>query len=209
MNEPVRARIDGPAGSMPVWVKAKSGNMVVSARRTYSDAQQAFEASLADLLRQPGTRFEIAPTTGFRFNAAKVGGLKSAYIVAFAALGYGYVLTKQLQPIRDQIAAPDQELLSGFWANRPNADRSTRQLGLVRFGDTVSSVAVQMGRHIVFLPMPVKATSTRTSRQRSPRDSSSGSTPRCGSGLPRSCWRLTSCVDGGTVPPTTGQRLAL
>src|SRR5689334_22706625 len=106
------------------------------------------------LVREPNAQFGITARDEVRFKEVKVGWLRSAYVVAFAALGYRYVLRDQRQPIRDQIAAADQDLLRGFWTIEPAADRSKRQIGLVRFGSDVSSVTVQMRRHIVFLPRP-------------------------------------------------------
>ena len=154
MEAPIRALFDGEArqrldtGSS--WQRPRvSGYRATITLMRSGGSRRAWLTS-----RAPGARFGITLARGFRPNEAKVGWLKSAYIVAFAALGYTYVLTSQLQPIRDQIAAPNEELVSGFWANQSTADLSTRALGLIRFGDDVSSLAVQMGRQIVFLPMP-------------------------------------------------------
>jgi hypothetical protein len=125
MDKPVDAAFVGPCGRANVSVQARDGTFAVFglSRSNHPDAHQGYEASLKQIASEPGTRFNITLRHGFRHNEAKVGWLKSAYIVAFAALGYGYVLTKQLQPIREQIAAPDQDLLNGFWANQPKADR--------------------------------------------------------------------------------------
>jgi hypothetical protein len=109
MDEPMAASFEGPAGRVNVSVQAQAGKYLLfgKPRNNSRDAQEAFEASLRDLFREPGAQFGITPARGFRFKEAKIGWLKFAYIVAFAALGYEYVLSAPLQPIRDQIAAPD------------------------------------------------------------------------------------------------------
>jgi hypothetical protein len=155
MDRAIPAELRGPAGSANVAMRAHGGNIFVLGppRSNNPDAQTAFEAKLPDLFRTPGARFSVGPTSGFRFKQSKVGWLKSAYIVAFAALGYRYAASPELKPIRQQIASPQQELISGFWGNQPHADRRMKQLGLVRYEKNVASVAVQMGRHIVFRPV--------------------------------------------------------
>lgn len=119
--------------------------------------QQAFQdelARLADTGSWQGYRFGMTVYGGYRERAAQVGWLRVAYLVAFAALGYGYIFRRQLRVVRWQLAAPEAEVLTYFSTTTATAEMTTRQLLLVEGPARWRSLTVQVGRHTVFLPHP-------------------------------------------------------
>jgi hypothetical protein len=55
----------------------------------------------------------------------RVGWLRSAYLVAFAALGYRYILRSALRRVASQIASPDTDVipLPVVWKPKGNLNR--------------------------------------------------------------------------------------
>jgi hypothetical protein len=86
---------------------------------------------------------------------ALVGWLRAAYLVAFAAYGYSYALHVFLEPVRDQLAQPKTAVLPVFHLIVPDALATDRGILYVeRPGpEPWYSLAVQMGQHLVFLPL--------------------------------------------------------
>jgi hypothetical protein len=85
---------------------------------------------------------------------SSVSWLKSAYVIAFAAFGYRYILHPALDIVREQIRDPEREVITRFSTLAPEAKRDTRILALVEDPPELRSILVQMGRHVVFLPRP-------------------------------------------------------
>lgn len=111
-----------------------------------------WEANLASVGQQTGAalEFEVTARRRFQYRSARVGWLKSAYLVAFAALGYSYILLPQLETIREQIAKPAEQVIEGFTAFRSNGSIADRALLLIDQPEV--ALAVVMGYHIVLLP---------------------------------------------------------
>lgn len=93
-------------------------------------------------------RFHFA---GFNDRHAQVALLRSAYLVAFAALGCRYVLRSELGLVRRQIAHPDEEILDRFvvhrWESHPGC-----ALAWVERPRSLESVVVKIDDDLVFLP---------------------------------------------------------
>jgi hypothetical protein len=65
------------------------------------------------------------------------------------------VLQKAYKGVREQIAEPTTSIVDVFKITEPNADKAERHLVVVREPEVLRGcIAVQMGRHIVFLPGP-------------------------------------------------------
>jgi hypothetical protein len=82
----------------------------------------------------------------------RVGWLRSAYLVAFAALGYRYILRGALRRVASQIAAPDTDAIPLPVVWKPKGNPQQRAVLLVEDPQKLVSVLVQMGRNTVLLP---------------------------------------------------------
>ena len=97
-----------------------------------------------------GLRFE----EGFRHRESLIAWLRAAYLVAFTALGYYYILDRALNCVREQIRTPAVPLIKTFSATVPGASPQERLLGFLEEPAEIQSVIVTMGDQIVFLPEP-------------------------------------------------------
>lgn len=102
--------------------------------------------------RWEGSTLTIGLDRGFRHRPALVGWLRAAYLVAFAAEGYRYVLHPHLASVRRQLAEPDVGHLGIFSGITLEMPPSERRLLLADEPAPFRSLLVQMGRHLVFLP---------------------------------------------------------
>jgi hypothetical protein len=85
------------------------------------------------------------------FQLAAVGWLRAAYLLAFAALGYGYILRPQLDIVRRQIQEPKIKHLDRF-AVMGTLDKPEAMILLVTRPQSLESVIVFARDTIVFLP---------------------------------------------------------
>lgn len=100
--------------------------------------------------REPDLGFTI--TEKFLPERAKASWIRTAYLAAFAALGWLYVLQRELQPIRDQLKHPDEKILPALTSYDVKAPSSRRQIHLIHEPTDIRCVLVSMGQHGVFLP---------------------------------------------------------
>ena len=83
---------------------------------------------------------------------AAVARLKAAYLGAFAAFGYRYILGDGLQIVRKQIAEPDEKLFPAFEGTLPLPHPSG--LHLYAVAPPSAALIVQLDDIAVFLPLP-------------------------------------------------------
>ena len=102
--------------------------------------------------RKPDDTFNLELRKGFRPRPAYYALLRDACLVAFATLGYRYTFSPQLRPVREQLADTGTEMLRVFSVTIPKADKAARLIILVEEPTWLESIAVQMGRHLIFLP---------------------------------------------------------
>lgn len=121
-------------------------------RRGYQDEWAAAFPTLQGRARERGTLLQFTFWKSYRPRRVRVGWLRSAYIVAFAAFGYRYSLSPFLDRVRDQMRNPDSDVLSTFAVIDPTADKRIRQMQLVEQPEWLRCLAVRMGRHTVMLP---------------------------------------------------------
>lgn len=105
---------------------------------------------VADMQQDETFKLELA--RGFRQQPAIYGLLRAAYLVAFAALGYLYSFSPQLRTVRQQLANTDTATLKVFSSTVPSATKDARLILLVEEPSWLHSLAIQFGRHLVFLP---------------------------------------------------------
>ena len=149
------AYIDG----VPLRGTAQSteeGISIVGVPKQNNQKQQAaFVAMLESLAEGDGDaagRFSFTIHTKFDEARARLSLIRSAYLAAFAALGWSYILRSVMQPIRDQLMNPDDSILDTYVFRDPDSATSVRRLLLVADPDELRCVAVTIGEYSVFLP---------------------------------------------------------
>jgi hypothetical protein len=119
-------------------------------------ARQQMQAEMDRLHETQETpfRFSVQPHRDTHdARLASVGWLRAAFLVAFAAFGYGFAYSSRLQLVRSQLDAPSTSIIRTFATTHPTVDPAIRRLLIVEEPHQLSgSLAVQMGRHLVFLP---------------------------------------------------------
>lgn len=100
----------------------------------------------------PNPSVVITTKTHFEEVRVRLSWMRSAYMVAFAALGWSYILRDVMQPIRDQIVRPDERVLPTLMLRDPDAPPDKRGMLLVEQPDELRCLAVTLGEWTVFLP---------------------------------------------------------
>lgn len=98
----------------------------------------------------PNLSFTVHPR--FDEARARLSWIRAAYLAAFAALGWSYILRPVMDPVRDQLKNPNDRILSTYIFHNANASPDERRVLLVDSPDELRCVAVVMGEHTVFLP---------------------------------------------------------
>lgn len=156
MSRPMRARAGMGGNDLNVAIQHVGDSMIVQVPPRTNDprAEETYRAEL-DRLVDAGTRewsLNLALVPRVRYRRALLGWLRAAYLAAFAALGYRYILRPQLALVREQLQKPDDRVIEDFSATMPRAPATERRLLLVEKPTALRSLTVQMGRHLVFLP---------------------------------------------------------
>ena len=123
------------------------------------NAPDAYRTTLAlfdkatELEGPPEFELKFQFVRGYRSTRAHTGWLRSAYLVAFAAFGYRYILSDKMSLVRRQIADYKTRHIQVSSSTIPGASCNDRHLMLVEEPSWMrGSIAVHMGRHLVFLP---------------------------------------------------------
>ncbi len=85
------------------------------------------------------------------FKAASVGWLRAGYLVAFATLGYLYILREELEPVRQQIQNPNADIL-GRYCLMTHSDQTERLIAFIRDPPELESVVVLSNASAILLP---------------------------------------------------------
>ncbi|MEX0722900.1 MAG: hypothetical protein WD357_02565 [Gracilimonas sp.] len=94
--------------------------------------------------------FNIKSVDRFSKHKVKVAYLKSAYLAAFVALGYGYILREELNVVRKQIQNPEKNLVAPIFL-KGNKKHSKGQ-NILNVSDPINSILVHIDRMVVLLP---------------------------------------------------------
>jgi hypothetical protein len=97
-----------------------------------------------------GYQFRMKPVTKYSPRLANLSYLKAAYLSAFASLGYSYIVRKELEPVRKQIASPGEKIIELYIIELPLHHKEEQKMIAVEW--PFKATAVQFGRQIVFLP---------------------------------------------------------
>lgn len=160
MSQPLGSQLKLMSGqTVNVKVQHTGSSMLVLGSPRHNDprVQRAWKDELDQLVDEgvgDERKFEISLHRGYRHRNALIGWLRAAYLVAFAALGYRYILNPALKLVRQQLADENTLLLKCFSLTAPGASPKERQVLIVEEPASLDSVLVQMGRHLVFLPTP-------------------------------------------------------
>lgn len=84
--------------------------------------------------------------------ASHLAYLRWAYLVAFAMLGYRYILSPLNRILHLQLVQPDQVHIPVFSVTDPLLDKRTRRVVIVKEPTELESLVIQLGRTAVFLP---------------------------------------------------------
>ncbi len=159
MPTSVEAQLTLRSGSsVNVGVQHTGESIVVSGSPRQNDPRvmQAWEDELNWLVERGNWdehQFGLTLRRGYRNKNALVGWLRAAYLIAFAALGYQYIRNQVLDPVRRQLADVGSDFLQSFSVTMPSAAPTERRILIIKEPAVFHSVAVQMGRHLVFLPI--------------------------------------------------------
>lgn len=154
----LRARLTvvGLDRHLNITVRREGNNITVLGlpKNNPPDLQRSWEESL-EKAHEDGSwgdyHFQVL-LPGVNLGRARIGDLKAAYLIAFAALGYKYILRATLDRVRRQILEPERPILTNFHGTRRQADPAERHLVITE--QPVRSLYVQMGRKVVFFPTP-------------------------------------------------------
>ncbi|HET9656007.1 MAG TPA: hypothetical protein VFP72_11670, partial [Kineosporiaceae bacterium] len=150
----VTAYADGhPLRGTAEWTEG--GLRIVGVDKQNDDRVRAAHMRALDEFAERGDQrpnFSFTVHTRFSETRARYSWIRSAYLAAFAALGWAYILSPVLRPIREQLANPDAEVLSTYMFRDPEADATARRLLLVSEPEELRCLAVSIGEHGVFLP---------------------------------------------------------
>jgi hypothetical protein len=100
----------------------------------------------------PQPNFSFTVHTYFDESRAKISWIRSGYLAAFAAIGYGYTVRDVLAPVRQQLQCPDGEILPVCSIRDPDASPAQRRVLVVNDPPELDCVAVVMGERMIFLP---------------------------------------------------------
>jgi hypothetical protein len=133
-----------------VSVRAEAGltsdglTFVPSANRndpeTFEQHNQAWDG-----LRPAGGSVKFSVVFNYRRSVVAAGWLRSAYLVAFAALGYSYILDSRLNIVRQQIKNAKNEILKEVYTHISGADPCARLMIRVEDPPELVALAVEMG----------------------------------------------------------------
>tara|TARA_R110002096_G_scaffold428478_4_gene640223 strand:+ start:8246 stop:9130 length:885 start_codon:yes stop_codon:yes gene_type:complete len=99
-------------------------------------------------------KIKLTTVYPYHKHKARVGDLKSAYLLAFATLGYRYILQDSLNIVREQILNPDQKLVTGIYLGLNHTFPEERKL--IELESPIKAIIVQIDRRLIFLP-PIKS----------------------------------------------------
>src|SRR5919109_1207748 len=90
-------------------------SIVGVSKQNHPDTASAMTAAFDEVVAERSTN--VVFKLSFRtpdFRKASIGWLRAAYLVAFATLGYRYILREELEEVRQQIRDPAAEILKRY-----------------------------------------------------------------------------------------------
>ncbi|MFI6395715.1 HNH endonuclease [Nonomuraea sp. NPDC050540] len=117
---------------------------------------ERLDSHMEALSKSGKTDFKVTISARINYDPARarISWMRTGYLVAFALLGWKYILRSTLQPIRDHLAGvstSELPILSAYDAER---DPHGRQIWIVQQEHGRECLLVAAGQHMVFLPGP-------------------------------------------------------
>ncbi|WP_431041495.1 hypothetical protein ACQUSR_06020 [Streptomyces sp. P1-3] len=140
---------------MPCVVSFVNGRWVARATGTHPENADAHAEAL-QRARESGDFSSAKFIIREEYDPARanVSWIRSAYLAAFIALGWGYVFQSTLSPVRDQLKDPDPATFQSLTGNLPDQPAGGRKITIIERPEGLMSVAVVIDRRVVFLPDP-------------------------------------------------------
>jgi hypothetical protein len=118
--------------------------------------KERLESQMEALSKSGETGFKVTISTRMKYDPARarISWMRTGYLVAFALLGWKYILRSTLQPIRNHLAGvstSELPILSAYDAER---DPRGRQVWIVQQAHGREFLLVAVGQHMIFLPGP-------------------------------------------------------
>lgn len=158
MEKPHPARVQVGETSVNVdYYFGPAGILVIGdPKRNHPETQARFQAEFESRFRSGSTgdlSYTVTPLK-IRHEAQLdlVGWLRSAYLVAFATLGYRYIFQRRLEVVRRQLQTPEEPIIDCFSVVLPKAARDERHFIFVEKPAHLRGLLLQMGRRVIFLP---------------------------------------------------------
>ena len=133
----------------------EDGIQIFGVPRQNNPKEQAAHLAALDVYvesRDPRPNHSFTIRTRYSETRARISWIRSAYLAAFAALGWSYIFQSVMEPYRRQMAEPDEEVVPTYILRDVDAPSDLRRILIVTEPDDLRSVAVVMGEHTVFLP---------------------------------------------------------
>jgi len=123
-------------------------------RQNNPEVQAAYFRTLDEYVETGDSNPNVSFTVHANYDVtrARYSWIRSAYLVAFSALGWSYIFRPIMEPITDQLRNPDTARLRSYMFRDPTAEPSERRILLVDEPDELRCVAVKFGQHVAFLP---------------------------------------------------------
>jgi HNH endonuclease len=123
------------------------------------------ETRFKDKMTEPGGEQMTINVTiwgGYRKREADVGYLKTAYLAAFAKFGYRWILTEEMEPIRQQVRNPCEPIVNNFRIGLSEEPKGKLD-GFYLMSTPIIALFVRVGTYGVFLPWPGRSSAGQIS----------------------------------------------
>lgn len=152
--------------STPARLILGEGNMAVTARlgpqevnlvevpgKSHPRRRDALASGMEDLMAAgpDGGSFKLQFSTRHDEWRERVAWLRVAYLYLFALLGYSFILRPELNPIRDQIQKPDEQIVPQVIRRMVGPSNAQHIVAVFRPA-CLRGMAVQLGKWMLFFP---------------------------------------------------------
>lgn len=151
----ITTRVKVGDAEVNAWVRSQGGegaSIVIMVSPTHNPPSAG--DLMGDELRRLGADATLNLSlvgTRYRANEASTAMLRYAYLTAFSQLGYYYASGRSLDVVRRKISNPASEP-HVFGVMQYDSPGTTRHFWIINEPEDLRSIAVQIGREVVFLP---------------------------------------------------------
>lgn len=152
-----RFGIDGIESNVFLRRAGLSGFYLTGDPRISNPSEKERLESHMEMLGKSGeTGFKVTISARMKYDPARarLSWMRTGYLVAFALLGWKYILRSTLQPIRDHLAGASTSELPILSAYDAERDPRGRQIWIVQQAHGRECLLVAVGQHMMFLPGP-------------------------------------------------------